>query len=195
MSFILILVCRPIYNGLAREHSLFYYIYFIFAGFHLAFSIYAFLGIPETGSAGLLNTIQSFTETNAKIVGGALGVVVTVGFALQGVGNLWYYKQIWKHNNERKYTSLLICFRSQPLRGTHVCASTSRARFSRSQSLLHSGRPGLTMYSRRLRKGKVVLIDFCPQSLFLYVIYEVTTSFLYLHIRDCQELLQQIWFF
>lgn len=53
---------RPIYNGFMKEHSLFYYVFFLFAGFHLAFSVYAFLGIPSTGSAGLLNTIQSFAS-------------------------------------------------------------------------------------------------------------------------------------
>lgn len=60
------LVCSPIYNGFAREHSLFYYMYFVFCGFHIAFSVYVFLGIPSTGSAGLLNTIQSFTDSDKR---------------------------------------------------------------------------------------------------------------------------------
>lgn len=56
----------PIYSGLRSEHSLFFYVFFVFAGFHLAFSVYVFLGIPSTGSAGLLNTIQSFTDSDRR---------------------------------------------------------------------------------------------------------------------------------
>jgi hypothetical protein len=95
---------RPVYNGFMKEHSLFYYMYFVFCGFHLAWSIYVFLGIPETGSAALLTTIESFTAENKRIVAGALGIVVTVGFAFQGLGQLWYFKQIWKHNHEQGHT-------------------------------------------------------------------------------------------
>lgn len=95
---------RPVYNGFMKEHSLFYYMYFVFCGFHLAWSIYVFLGIPETGSAALLSTIESFTAENKRIVAGALGIVTTVGFAVQGLGNLWYYKQIWKHNHDQGHT-------------------------------------------------------------------------------------------
>ena len=59
-------IFSPVYNGFAREHSLFYYMYFVFCGFHIAFSVYVFLGIPSTGSAGLLNTIQSFTDSDRR---------------------------------------------------------------------------------------------------------------------------------
>ncbi|CCF51928.1 hypothetical protein NDA11_005225 [Ustilago hordei] len=93
---------RPIYNGLMKEHSLFFYVYLIFAGFHLAFSVYVFLGIPSTGSAGLINTIQAFA--GGRLVAGILGAITTAGFGLQGLGNLWYYRLIWKHNNDKGHT-------------------------------------------------------------------------------------------
>lgn len=93
---------RPIYNGLMKEHSLFFYVYFIFAGFHLAFSVYVFLGIPSTGSAGLINTIQAFADS--ELVAGILGAIATAMFGLQGLGNLWFYRLIWKHNNEKGHT-------------------------------------------------------------------------------------------
>ncbi|EST05034.1 hypothetical protein PSEUBRA_005842 [Kalmanozyma brasiliensis GHG001] len=95
---------RPIYNGLMKEHSLFFYVYFIFAGFHLAFSVYVFLGIPSTGSAGLINTIQAFADEDRKLVAGILGAITTAMFGLQGLGNLWFYRLIWKHNNEKGHT-------------------------------------------------------------------------------------------
>ncbi|CEH17618.1 Secretory carrier membrane protein [Ceraceosorus bombacis] len=95
---------RPIYNGFMKEHSIFYYLYFV-CGFHLVFSLYLVLGIPATGSAGLMNTIYSFTDDNHRsIVAGILGIIVTIGFAAQGLGNLWYYRLIWKHNKEQGHT-------------------------------------------------------------------------------------------
>lgn len=47
------------------------------------------IGIPGTGSAGLISTIIAFK--NGAIVGGVLGAIATVGWTLQGVGNAWYY--------------------------------------------------------------------------------------------------------
>lgn len=93
---------RPVYNGFMKEHSLFYYVYFVFGGFHLAASVYFFLGIPSTGSDGLLNMIQSWSSS--RHVAAILGIFVTAGFALQGLGNLWYYREIWKHVHQQGHT-------------------------------------------------------------------------------------------
>jgi len=87
---------RPIYNGYMKEQSLYYYLYFFFGGFHLLFSIYMIIGVPSTGSAGLIQTIQMFARK--AIVAGVLGTVATVGWTLQGVGNAFYYRQIWAHH-------------------------------------------------------------------------------------------------
>jgi hypothetical protein len=38
---------RPIYNGYMKEQSLYYYLYFLFGGFHLLFSIYMVIGVPR----------------------------------------------------------------------------------------------------------------------------------------------------
>lgn len=93
---------RPAYNGFMKEHSLFYYTFFLFAGFHIAFSVYLFLGIPSTGSDGLLNMIQSWSSS--RHVAAILGIFVTAGFAVQGLGILWYYREIWKHNHEQGHS-------------------------------------------------------------------------------------------
>ncbi|CAO1620955.1 unnamed protein product [Jaminaea pallidilutea] len=93
---------RPAYNGFMKEHSLFYYTFFLFGGFHIAYSVYVFLGIPSTGSAGLLNMIQSFSSS--RLVAAILGVFVSLGFAAQGLGILWYYREIWKHNHEQGHS-------------------------------------------------------------------------------------------
>ncbi|PWN29953.1 scamp-domain-containing protein [Jaminaea rosea] len=93
---------RPAYNGFMKEHSLFYYTFFIFGGCHIAYSVYIFLGIPSTGSDGLLNMIQSWSS--GRVVAAILGIFVTLGFAVQGLGILWYYREIWKHNHEQGHT-------------------------------------------------------------------------------------------
>jgi len=89
---------RPIYNGYMKEQSLYYYMYFFFGGFHLLFSVYMIIGIPSTGSAGLINTISAFSRK--AIVVGVLGTIATAGWVVQGVGHAFYYRQIWTHHHD-----------------------------------------------------------------------------------------------
>jgi len=88
---------RPIYNAYMKEQSLYYYLYFFFGGFHLLFSIYMIIGIPSTGSAGIIQTIGMYAGVH--IVAGVLGTVASVGWVLQGLGNAFYFRQIWSHHN------------------------------------------------------------------------------------------------
>lgn len=89
---------RPIYNGYMKEQSLYYYMYFFFGGFHLLFSVYMIIGIPSTGSAGLINTIAAFSRK--AIVVGVLGTIATTGWVVQGLGHAFYYRQIWTHHHD-----------------------------------------------------------------------------------------------
>jgi len=66
--------------------------FFFFAGWHLLFSIYMIIGIPSTGSAGLIQTIQSFAR--GHIVAGVFGTIATVGWVLQCLGLAFYYRQV-----------------------------------------------------------------------------------------------------
>jgi len=88
---------RPIYNGYMKEQALYYYMYFFFGGFHLLFSAYMLIGVPSTGSAGIINTISMFARK--AFVAGVLGLLATIGWAIQGLGNAYYYRQIWQHHN------------------------------------------------------------------------------------------------
>ncbi|EJF65884.1 scamp-domain-containing protein [Dichomitus squalens LYAD-421 SS1] len=88
---------RPIYNGYMKEQALYYYLFFFFGGFHLLFSVYMIIGIPSTGSAGLIQTIQAFTKPSLPAA--IVGTVATVGWIAQGVGLAYYYRQIWAHHN------------------------------------------------------------------------------------------------
>ncbi|KAK1228425.1 hypothetical protein PQX77_008563 [Marasmius sp. AFHP31] len=93
---------RPIYNGYMKEQSLYYYLYFFFCGFHLLFSIYMIIGIPSTGSAGLIQTVQMFS--NRHWAAAVLALIATIGWFIQGLGNAFYYKQIYAHHNAQGHT-------------------------------------------------------------------------------------------
>ncbi|KAF9507855.1 hypothetical protein BS47DRAFT_1373784 [Hydnum rufescens UP504] len=88
---------RPIYNGYMKEQALYYYLYFFFCGWHLLFSVYMIIGIPSTGSAGLIQTVSMFSR--GHIAAAILGVFATAGWTVQGLGNLFYYREIWSHHN------------------------------------------------------------------------------------------------
>lgn len=46
----------------------------------------------STGSAGIIQTIQRFSHR--ALVAGILGIIATVGWAVQGLGNAFYYRQV-----------------------------------------------------------------------------------------------------
>lgn len=93
---------RPIYNGYMKEQALYYYFYFFFGGFHLLFSLYMIIGIPGTGSAGLIQTIRMFS--NHLWVAAILGTIATVGWFIQGLGNAYYYREIYMHHTAAGHT-------------------------------------------------------------------------------------------
>jgi len=64
--------------------------YFFFGGFHLLFSVYMIIGIPSTGSAGLINMVAAYTR--GSIAAGVFCTVATVGWVIQGLGNAFYYR-------------------------------------------------------------------------------------------------------
>ncbi|WVQ90553.1 hypothetical protein IAS59_004333 [Cryptococcus gattii] len=96
-----ILWFRPIYLGYCRNEgkamAIFFYIYFLFGGFHLLYSIYMFIGIPSTGSAGLINTISMFSQ--GHILAAVFGTITTVLWALQVLGGGFLYKRVWDFKN------------------------------------------------------------------------------------------------
>ncbi|KAH0827165.1 scamp family-domain-containing protein [Lanmaoa asiatica] len=54
-------------------------------------SLYRIIGIPSTGSAGLIQTIQMFSR--GHWAAGILGAIATLGWSVQGLGNAFYYRQ------------------------------------------------------------------------------------------------------
>ncbi|PPQ72595.1 hypothetical protein CVT26_003698, partial [Gymnopilus dilepis] len=58
--------------------------------------------IPGTGSAGLIQTIREFSSHHW--VAAILGLIATVGWTIQGVGNAYYYRQIYNHHTAAGHT-------------------------------------------------------------------------------------------
>ncbi|KAF8625824.1 hypothetical protein AX15_005204 [Amanita polypyramis BW_CC] len=93
---------RPVYNGYMKEQALYYYLYFFFGGFHLLFSAYMIIGVPSTGSAGIIQTIQRYV--NHTWAAAVLGTIATTGWVIQGLGNALYYRQIYAHHTAAGHT-------------------------------------------------------------------------------------------
>ncbi|KAM0754033.1 scamp-domain-containing protein [Meredithblackwellia eburnea MCA 4105] len=88
---------QPVYKAYQTGYAVFFYIFFLFAGFHLAFCTYMFIGIPSSGSAGLINLISRFA--GGHIVAGVFCILSTAGWALEGLAALWMYKNVWAHTH------------------------------------------------------------------------------------------------
>ncbi|EPQ58025.1 scamp-domain-containing protein [Gloeophyllum trabeum ATCC 11539] len=88
---------RPIYNGYMKEQSLYYYVYFFFGGWHILFSLYMAIGLPSTGSAGIIQTVIMFAHGGAGIAGGVLGALASAGWVIEAFGSLWFFRLIWAH--------------------------------------------------------------------------------------------------
>lgn len=95
---------RPVYNAYMKDKALYFCkprlinntdCYFVFGGLHIAFQYYMAVGIPGSGSAGLINTISMLSDN--KIVAGMFGLVNSVLWAMEGTAGLWLYRQVHAH--------------------------------------------------------------------------------------------------
>lgn len=64
---------RPIYNAFMKERAYFYFIFFLFNGFHILFVAYLTVGIPGTGSCGIISSI--YVLADGKIVISIFGFI------------------------------------------------------------------------------------------------------------------------
>ncbi|KAG6814386.1 hypothetical protein H0H92_010972 [Tricholoma furcatifolium] len=71
-------------------------------GFSLLSTPRRIIGVPSTGAAGLIRTIQMFVKH--YWVAAILGLVATVGWIVQGLGNAYYYREIYRHHTAAGHT-------------------------------------------------------------------------------------------
>ncbi|KAI9594650.1 scamp family-domain-containing protein, partial [Syncephalis fuscata] len=93
---------RPIYNGYMKERSMYYYIFFIFNGFHIGFQYYMTIGIPSSGSAGIINTISMMSD--GKVVASIFGIIASVLWGVGGTFSLYLYRKVHHHYRMQGHT-------------------------------------------------------------------------------------------
>ncbi|KAI8061624.1 scamp family-domain-containing protein [Gongronella butleri] len=93
---------RPVYNAYMKEVSLYYFFYFIFNGFHIAYTFYMAVGIPNTGGAGLILLITLFTD--GYIASGVFTLLASICWIVMGVLAVWLYVRTYKHYKAEGHT-------------------------------------------------------------------------------------------
>ena len=88
---------RPVYNAFMKESSFYFYMFFIFGGFHFLFSIYMMIGIPGSGSGGLINMISMYSDSNLHYISGTLCLIDSLLWSIMTIfmGILW--KKVQRH--------------------------------------------------------------------------------------------------
>ncbi|KND03021.1 uncharacterized protein SPPG_02092 [Spizellomyces punctatus DAOM BR117] len=93
---------RPIYIAFQRNTALYFYIFLLFNGLHVAFAFYMAVGIPGSGSGGFINLLGVLTD--GKIVATVFCVVAFAGWILDGLYSLWMWKAVHGYNRSAGHT-------------------------------------------------------------------------------------------
>lgn len=93
---------RPVYLAFQRNTALFFYVYLIFKGFHIAFSFYMAIGIPGSGSAGMINVIAVFSDS--KPGAGIVCLIAFTGWIASGLVGLTLWKMVHSRNKKAGHT-------------------------------------------------------------------------------------------
>ncbi|KAI8099739.1 scamp family-domain-containing protein [Halteromyces radiatus] len=93
---------RPVYNAYMKEVSLYYFFYFIFNGFHIAYTFYMAVGIPNTGGAGLILLVTLFSDQ--YIASGVFTLLATICWLVMGVMAVYLYKRTYDHYKAAGHT-------------------------------------------------------------------------------------------
>ncbi|CAO3597993.1 unnamed protein product [Absidia cylindrospora] len=93
---------RPAYNAYMKEVSLYYFFYFIFNGFHILYTFYMAVGIPNTGGAGLILLVTLFSDH--YIAAGVFTLLATICWLVMGVMAIYLYKRTYDHYKAAGHT-------------------------------------------------------------------------------------------
>ncbi|KAJ3307599.1 hypothetical protein HDU76_004512 [Blyttiomyces sp. JEL0837] len=94
---------RPAYTAYMRESSMYFSIYFLFGMIHIIFDIYMTLGIPGSGSAGVINAISAASDE--KYVAGIMSCVNSVFWIIGSGISIYLYRQTHLHYRSRGLTA------------------------------------------------------------------------------------------
>ncbi|KAJ2609281.1 hypothetical protein H4S08_004115 [Coemansia sp. RSA 1365] len=93
---------RPIYNAYMKDSSMFFYLFFIFNGFHILFDAYMAVGVPGAGSAGIIIMLQCLSSE--KKAGAAFCGISFSLWVLHFVACLFMYLKVRRHYKRRGHT-------------------------------------------------------------------------------------------
>ena len=93
---------RPAYNAFMKDSSLYFYIFFIFNGFHLAFVIYMLVGFPGTGCSGFINVLSLFSGGHKGE--GVVGIVALLMWAADLAIGFTLFFRVRLHSRRRGHS-------------------------------------------------------------------------------------------
>jgi hypothetical protein len=75
--------------------------YFIFGGFHVLYSVWMLIGVPDTGSAGLWFAIAGLTLHSGawNVIASIFAIVASVGWVVEAIGGAVLFKLVWNFKN------------------------------------------------------------------------------------------------
>ncbi|KAI8610106.1 scamp family-domain-containing protein [Chytriomyces sp. MP71] len=88
---------RPVYNAFMKESSMYFNFYFFFGGWHVLFDFYMALGIPGSGSAGIIYAMSLLSDDSSKFAGGVMCIVAAILWIMTGLMSLYMYRQAHWH--------------------------------------------------------------------------------------------------
>ncbi|KAJ3178854.1 hypothetical protein HDU85_005048 [Gaertneriomyces sp. JEL0708] len=93
---------RPVYIAFQRNAGLYFYIFLLFEGIHVAIAGYMCVGIPQSGSAGFINMLAALTD--GKLVAGIFSAIAFAGWILNTLWSLWMWKAVHGHKSAGGHT-------------------------------------------------------------------------------------------
>ncbi|ORX52817.1 scamp-domain-containing protein [Hesseltinella vesiculosa] len=119
---------RPVYNAFMKEVSLYYFFFFVFNGFHIAYTFYMAVGIPNTGGAGLILLVTLFTDN--YIAAGVFTLLASICWIVMGVLAVYLYIRTYNHYkaaghtlSEAKKDAMVHIGKSDAARGVAMSAA------------------------------------------------------------------------
>ncbi|KAJ2357627.1 hypothetical protein GGF43_001343 [Coemansia sp. RSA 2618] len=93
---------RPVYNAYMKDSSLFFYLFFVFNGFHILFDAYMAVGVPGAGSAGIIVMLQCLSS-GKKAAAAFCGISFAL-WVLHFAASLFMYIKVRRHYRLRSHT-------------------------------------------------------------------------------------------
>ncbi|KAJ3150138.1 hypothetical protein HDU89_003226 [Geranomyces variabilis] len=93
---------RPVYIAFQSNAALYFYLFLLFNGMHIAFCFYMAVGIPGSGGAGFINLLAVLSD--GKIVATVFCIGATAGWVFSGIYSLWQWKEVHAHKSAGGHT-------------------------------------------------------------------------------------------